>query len=273
MKIFEVLQPYLDRHVTPYRPWMFDTYRKVQEYLQGLRLFDNSRAKINPRTLEISCHDSLFVKPNGRFDTTVKSFFIEKDGYQVLPVKWTYINMLTIPANVKLHDFAGFPDAVDRLTLEEVEFESTDDFPQVIHDEFHFYLKGYKPFNLEHVSCKEFTYGVTDKSDIPTVKGGPQDARTVFVWARSINFKDVGKFYPHVRNFSFYFSEPSGLLSFLSCPELIAVGPDPNVNKSTVIERAEAASSIIVKHLHAEKDILDCKSELIEAGYQEFAKL
>jgi hypothetical protein len=273
MKVFEVLQPYLDREVTPYCPWMLKTYREVQEYLQGLKLFDNDKAKINPRNLEVSCHDSIFVKPKGSFGPTIDSFFIEKNGYHILPVKWAHINTFQIPAGVRLKDFAGFPDTVNTLSLDEAEIEDFDEFPQIIHEDLNFYVKGYKPFDISHVSCKNFVYGVTDQSDIPTLEGGPQDVRSMFAGGNSINFKKVGKFYPHVRQFTFYFKESTGLLSFLLCPELIAVGPGPGIDKEEPMVRAGEACSIIVKHLHKEKDVLDCKAELIEAKLEEFAKL
>jgi hypothetical protein len=289
MKLFEIQNPHIGKKITPYRPWMLDTYDAVEKFFEETLLLSSSFYKINPRSLHtIISQGELIIKNVSQSEVNLDQnevsaddFFINDGGVEKFRVKITHAGRLSF-LKVSFENFVGFPDEMTRLFLSRCNFKSWEEFPATISDGFDIRLgnANYPAFDIADSFVKGMRIVGAYANSSLDVKGLPESLVSLKLFADNINIKNLKKF-DHLQSFSFAAKNPVNLLSALLCVRLWEIYLDKTSSffdsSGPKIKNMEAAVKIINNYIRSADgevgDILECKTELIENGLGAYAKL
>jgi hypothetical protein len=174
--------------------------------------------------------------------------------------------------------FLNLPAEQRNLRLENINTGSFLGLPKKIPGECRILLAENNVNSLEHLPaiCGDFRLalfksGLVKASD-DQLKYVP--ARCEYLWLDTIGFTSfagIGKILKRCQNLYAPTTLASSCLGILLIPKIDRFGFNRSIDATPI--KLQLLNKIINTHLGSDKDILECKTELIENGLKEFAKL
>lgn len=270
MRLDEITKPKSRKINTGHlKPWMFKTREEIQTWM------DKCHIDGHIDRMDLSVHPTNPHSLSRTFNISEDEVLVDYKGTKYLPVAFHHsVTNFDFGFNIHFENFYGFPPvAYEGVTCRAVKLNDRDRF-KGMSKYIKKTLRGYTTTSisnfegLEECYIEYMSFGASRKSGamIDTIKGLPETLIELELYnVRSIS--GLAQQCPRLTSLQLGGGILTGHLTLFLYQHDISVGAntieDPELHK---------ACQIINKHLHGDKDMLDCQEELRSAGLREYGR-
>jgi hypothetical protein len=242
------------------KPWMLQTKPEIEKWLK-----DNRIDGLVSKELEVHItRGSLSFIFLGNNDFTT-----DNQGRRCLPVQFYIVKEYDMDGP-DLESFVGSPIGVfEKMTFNDFCGDSWEGFPKFCSE-----LRGnpgkitsFEGFPTNGVKSLKL-FSKKDEPQIPTLEGLPDNIKE-FATDCVASYSKIDKILPNLTFVNVPKTLKDSILGILLLEHLSDIG----YNSKGESKACRAATIVNDHYFSGDRDILDCKSELIEKGLSEYAKL